>query len=1297
MANDSSMMKSIRERTQALCETFDLESFKAYLSKRGLEKLTLSIDDYVQSGWITPLLIGSKTRFHKGHFVILLRLSRVSQIQYDAGVMMNHDFEDIMLRRSLICDIETADMVDDAKRIEALISWLWSDDIHRFRVKDAVQTKAIIDLTLDQIDPEGFYETLRVDAQSYGDYPVVQDLIAMQAEIAALVGLATSTGSEIPNVQYIFDRFEFYRKVRAILEPLKSPYLVTPTRNMMVDERIEFLKTRNTLMIAGNYQGLVDHYNANLYLFEDDVQRHARLYACLGNIYGQLLDDNAKAAEAFRVALQYEPGNPEAFKNLSHHLREAKDWDALVDLLSNHWDAVDSPQSRGEMITECAKIEAFHRHNIDEAIGLYERCMNDGLHANAFDDIHKIISELMTESSDLSRLRLLTILTTHITNYPQSDKVVALQAKYDNSDDPVARSTSLLIDAGVEGFRGDQIKAVELVREAIIAYSENTLIDGILRFVVAKMPNTSEFNDIMLELESEAFSTEDLAKIWVRIARALFSQPQHSAVAFQYAQHAVVINPNDDRAIELSYQASVDAGRHDRAFVYACLKARRSSNEAQRKLWDSTAKELRLSLNDDEKLLNSYESLLQYGGEFEGLDEALKELINSMSDGHAIDLLQRVEARCVANGMGKLVSELYASVLEREIELDLKRGLLERFIGFLLGQSQNIERDVFLRTHAQLFALAPSDRLFGMLQNITQDKTDELKQWTKYLHDHATQIDDPVILVRIYTTLADCYQNTLDDAENAADAYRKILQLEPDNVAIYKNAIANNVKLDRHFECVELSLNFPIEKLSPPDRTAYTQTALEQAFVYLYDQKAIAQLVTRLAKYAEPQILEIIDSVLNQAKVAKVANDQILGLLEHVEADVQGIGALALRIARAECLIQEARLDEAIALLDAETFKNLQKHSRAKDYIPRIVALHPSLEKSNQIKDFERIWIIDEPESEPIPVIPSIAPLPSAETNQAAVGIPPLPPPPSPVIPQSPAPTVNPDKLKKVLDKLEDQEALADLEADIKALPPQEASQVCAQIAAHAEQAGALTMAEAYYKRCFAYTQGVELLDFYKRNRQFKKALKILQFRLAKSPTPYAAISNKLDIAMCYQQINDVDNSLKWLNDVDSKAIQELEKAQQLSVIELKAALHTGLSDFDNALQLLQQASQLAEPKHREAIDVDRCLLMRETDNKTDAKKIWQTLILRGLKSDKMQLLNICFDIDAENHDEAENKIENLLASDIPDAIVISTLEQKLRLHTQRGDSADITQKTIVDILALDPNNAYAKGLKTKR
>ena len=1295
MAPQPSKIQNYREQMPVLCETFGRDQMISILKKYGFEGITRSLDGYIQSGWIEPLADG---RFHRGHVLVLIRLATCNQIPFEAGLASEYDFEDIMARRVRLIELESKHIRDDARCVNTLYQWLFSNNPGEFDALSAMHVKAVIESMLETIDPNGFFENLRVE-QSSGDgcYLLVKDLIQMMSDIVKVV---TTAGSGFPTVQYIFDRKRQYDEISKLMMPLDSMFLATPRRDMMADERMDFINQRNQLLIDKKYQELVDLYLGHMDLFESEVKLHAKLSVCLGHIYGDLLKDNEKAAASFAEAIEYDPSNEAAFGEISHHLREAGKWDELIELLSNHWDTIDDPQKRCALILDAAQIHAFKCQNINEAIGLYERCMLEGCPGNDFDNLYKIIAGLMDDFTDLEKMRALVTLTLHIVNYPQCDKVTALQTKFDTSVEPLARCMSLLVDAGCESFRGDQPKALDLVREALVQSPTTNLIDGVLLRIATQMRAPNEFRESINDLESEDLSSEALSDAWLKIANVLVKVKHFQTLALEYAEKSVAANNNNLAAIDQSYKIALSAGLKEKSFVYATVRAARTKDAKKREELENTCDELRLAISDDDnKLMTAYESLLQFNDVKDKASDSLRELILGVDDQKAIDFLQRIEPSCMAAGLLSLVGELYESVLERDISTELRKDLLEKYLGILLGQGGTMDTDRFVQTHAQLYALAPSDRLYTMLKSTLKTNTSAFQTWTGALEDAAANISDLPRLSKLMTTLADCYQNILKDADKTADTYANLLKKSPNDVGCFKSCFDCFESLERYFECTEICKHFPIETLPQADQIKYASKCLEYSLIHGYDAKDASSFVRIISKNDESTLPEILSQIIQKIDNSG-DSDQILSYLQQFENENTGLTSFAFKLARAQLLIKLDRKSDAAKLLDRKTKDDATKLGQ----ISNGRAIVSQLEGCSEFDEINGIWNstpqVPPPASKAILPPSPARPVPPAGQTLSNSGAQPKihRPVPQPAIPRADAtpsgdnavvaPAATDEIVKRCAESPE-ADLSAEINAELQNRQPDDASALCVRIASTYEAAKNLTEAENYYKKAFGYNHASELIEFYKRYRQFKKAVKLLNFKLAKvsgsAKTPLL-----LDLALSYEQLRKYPEAIQSLNDV-LESDKSIDKPTKIAVLKQKAAYQLASGTPADAIATLKQASADADFKSREEIDIDTCLLMREFAP-DEAKKLHSKLVLRGAKSEKMQLLTLSFDIDAQKFTEANNRLNTLLAAN-DTAIVISAMEQKIRLQKAREDTPDEIRKTANELLALSPENAIAKAV----
>ena len=277
--------------------------------------------------------------------------------------------------------------------------------------------------------------------------------------------------------------------------------------------------------------------------------------------------------------------------------------------------------------------------------------------------------------------------------------------------------------------------------------------------------------------------------------------------------------------------------------------------------------------------------------------------------------------------------------------------------------------------------------------------------------------------------------------------------------------------------------------------------------------------------------------------------------------------------------------------------------------------------------------------------------------------------------------------VKECAENIDDESFTSVIENAIKTLSPEDATILCIKLGKLYESKQNIQTAEAYFKRAFQLTQDYELLEFYKRIRHFKKALKILAFKLAKSPDA-AKNSVKLETAVVYEAMRDFANALKIIDELlDSDAF---DTPARIALMRQKSTYLLQTNDAKQALATLQQASAAADANIRDEIDTDIAFLLRESDRDA-AQKLLDALSQRGVKSEKMTLLTATFDIDEKRYDDAEAKLTSLIRPDEP--LAIAALEKLILLKQNRGDDDAQIREVARQLAERAPANAIAKQI----
>lgn len=1271
MSGKDNLMDSVRSRCKRLSELFEPSSFVAVLNYRALDCTQEQVSLYTKAVGLHGIMQDNRTYFHRGHMLIIYLLAKASTLRWEPWESGNCDLEDVLSRRTLLSETRWDFIREDARIISQLFSWLWGNNILSFSPADAVHIKALIDQALDSIDSSGFLESLHIEGEGSGEYLLVRDFLAMQSEISHLLTLASDAGSEIPNIQHLSERNDRLVQLHEWLYPLQSPYLATPCREVLADERMAFFRVRNALLVNEQWSALAEHYEENRHLFEGDVKSFARYFSCLGRIYGERLHDNAKAVEFFEDALNYDTGDLDSFRRVKFYLRESKQWSRLADLLANHWESHEDMQTRCEMLIECAEIQAQELGQHEVALGLFERAYIEGKGSSHFEGIYQIIHDAKSVPASL-RLRACVALSGHITSINECDRYVALSnaiVMQDDSNDPALKT---LVQVGLQSYLASGAKALGTLKEAIVQNPRFALYEGVIFRLLLKELRYQELLPSLDELALEDISAHDLAALWMMVGRALQKLGNADEAALTYFEKAVICENNNLDAIKACLNLSERLQRVDKQWVYTALLLEHPKHASHRATLDGQIEAFKLRVGDDDlALCGVYEQMLLYPvlhtQASEGLIQCLSRL--SQSD-EAFGVLQRVESKCLGTHGRDLVAQLYRSILEREISNELKRGVLERYLGFMLGQGERLDRDQYLLTHAELFAHAPSERLLTMLRPLAPSSSD-YTHWANNVEDKLRQHSDDSTKIKAFGILAKLYANELNEHEKATLALLEALRLEPENAEAFKQCFDYYVQTDKPFEAVQLIRDYLHSAVPTQEQCAYNKRAVHFAITSLNDYHVVAEFLNPVLLAQPNESQNTLHAIVQQATDNTAASsEQVQAILEALEQNEESPERFAiLRLERANLLSKEQNSDVLAQILDQKLF-DACKSSPA--MIAQAQGLCESLKAHETYPSLAELWKLQAPTQS------------SAEV-------------------QNPAPSPEPSKhqnddsqQEQILNNIQNPEAVTEyctsIEAYFKTVQdPKVALGFCNQCGEAFERIEAYTAAETYFKRAFALEQTDNgLLDFYKRRRQYKKALKIVQFKISKENNPDALRDLHLDAANMEEMLGNFSAAITRLQSLLNASSTDTPKHLMLNLHRSIAKLHTYAGEVQQAVDALKAAGLLADVKQKEEIDVDCSFLLRDLERYEEARKLFLSLRLRGLNNARMTLLGLSFDIDDAKYNEAQRKLDDAQKSPDFEPLQLPLLEQYLRLNQARGDSAQSIHQIANEILALDADNPNA-------
>ena len=245
----------------------------------------------------------------------------------------------------------------------------------------------------------------------------------------------------------------------------------------------------------------------------------------------------------------------------------------------------------------------------------------------------------------------------------------------------------------------------------------------------------------------------------------------------------------------------------------------------------------------------------------------------------------------------------------------------------------------------------------------------------------------------------------------------------------------------------------------------------------------MAQFLGILAKDNEANIPALIEELIKEAEADNIDKGQIICFFDTIAPQMPTLTQTVLKLSKANLLASMGDLDEVCQLLSRDTYE-IAKQNKIEDFVkPAIAALANS--DSDECKHMANLWsnasspankAVEKPATSS-PANKAVAPRrASSEKTDASIAA----------------------LVKECAENIDDESFTSVIENAIKTLSPEDATILCIKLGKLYESKQNIQTAEAYFKRAFQLTQDYELLEFYKRIRHFKKALKIHANKLAK-------------------------------------------------------------------------------------------------------------------------------------------------------------------------------------------------------
>lgn len=132
---------------------------------------------------------------------------------------------------------------------------------------------------------------------------------------------------------------------------------------------------RRLMSKADDWQAVLDMIEAELRI-ELEPEPQAEIYLERGKILDRELGDLDGAREAFACAMELDETNPEAWRLLARSLHRAEAWMELDDVLARVMVRAQDPRLQAALLTRRGTIQAYHLGDQDAAVELFEEALS---------------------------------------------------------------------------------------------------------------------------------------------------------------------------------------------------------------------------------------------------------------------------------------------------------------------------------------------------------------------------------------------------------------------------------------------------------------------------------------------------------------------------------------------------------------------------------------------------------------------------------------------------------------------------------------------------------------------------------------------------------------------------------------------------------------------------------------------------------------------------------------------------------------------------------------------------------
>jgi tetratricopeptide (TPR) repeat protein len=583
------------------------------------------------------------------------------------------------------------------------------------------------------------------------------------SEVDALFSKAETLEGDVPTDEPVEETLAGAEAELTPPPPAPPRAAATPESEVgsVLDDKNSFRAQAQKLARSGDWAGLAALTTAALDVSKWATQPEIRaaLLADLARMYRDRLRDLPSAEDQFRRLVEVTPANADANRFLAQRYREREDWNALYELREKAVEASWDPNQRLEWTKEAASVANEKLRSEDLAIQAWERLWRLG---DAEDEAARALSEAYRRGEHWDRLA--TFLAKRAEPKTGAERLMALRE---------------VAEAYLSGVR-DHDSAAQVLQQILDERPQDPVALLSQARVLARRKDWAALTELGTR-RFEGLSNPVVTDIRRLAADALGSADEWARSAEVYEQ-ILAVEPRDPDALKAKEEHLQRQQKLDSLIELLSKRAESAPEEERARLYDRAATIAEKELSD----LKLTVSLLEKRAEIESVrSETLQQLAN---------LYEQLGDH---EGVRRTLEKLVELTQNPRARIDLLRRLGEH-CAHKLGDDARSEK-----CWREILDAVPDDAAIREELTALHRRRGDWEAVDRSLAAQAWRSLDDEALATVWRAAAVNLQENMNDPARTLRAWRRVLDVKPDDTAALRAQVVHARALGRKRELID--------------------------------------------------------------------------------------------------------------------------------------------------------------------------------------------------------------------------------------------------------------------------------------------------------------------------------------------------------------------------------------------------------------------------------------------------------------------------------------------------------------